>query len=144
MLRLPTAIAAALALSLLISAPAANADETWSSTFGRLVYEEDNGPLALLSYPSGEGYASGHVILEGLAGNISNRGLSVGMWFSNGGAGEPVCSYAVYSPYTGLPVWTWGRVAFQFTSPNWADSHFIGLYGYCGEDPELEWNGTHN
>ncbi len=135
------------ASALAVSAAPVAADETWTSDFGTLTYVDDlstHGPaVAILSYPAGSNYAAGFVSLDNVANNTDNRGRSVGYWWTHGNTGRR-CAQPFYDAYNDKTTHYYGQVVFTFTSPDWANSDFRGLYGECNDAPSLPWNGAHD
>ncbi|WP_084420540.1 hypothetical protein [Henriciella litoralis] len=124
-------LAGALALSI---APAAMADESWTTEIGRVVYDHDNAlGQAVLTFPIAGSAQRGITFINGLAGETQNRGVYFGAWIEPDGSGAPACDFAIMDPETGTPHRTWGRVQMIFVDPAFPSS-WVLRRGYCFDD----------
>ncbi len=125
------AFAALVALSL-----PAQADETWATTSGSVIYEVDIGDIAVLSFPGGAapqlvGADRARVLFPGLGGNFENRAIHDGYWVSQG---APICS-ANLTTAEGVTSQRWGRARIIFDRPAFPTG-FTLLLGACFDEPE--------
>jgi hypothetical protein len=71
----------------LIAAPA-QADESWTSSIGTIVYEAEVDGVAIFTYPLPDLEGGvGRLYFPGLAGNYDNRGTHPGYWIAPGDTG---------------------------------------------------------
>lgn len=100
-------------LAALMLASPAMADETWWSEWGQIIYEAERGEDAIFSFINFDGYVA-TLIIPGLAGNYTNRGVHDAYWL---GQGEPLCPASLSAP-DGTTSTQWGpaRVSFDFAA----------------------------
>lgn len=113
----------ALTLVALLASPAL-ADEVWDSTQGPVVYEEDTGGAAVLSFthPNGD---PAMLVIPGLAGNYQNRAVHQAFWIGQG----PGTCFASMSIGT-QPSHHWGQALISFDKPDFPTSFTLSL-GEC-------------
>ncbi len=71
----------ALAFGLLVTPTLALADEVWTSPqMGTIVYEADQGLVAILSMPGSHPGSNVYLYVEGMGGNYGNIGTYSGYW----------------------------------------------------------------
>lgn len=136
MTRFTTALSAA-ALALLPLA--ATADEAWNTHAGQIIYEQDLGSVAVLSFPyealfPGEvpEFAQGRasIYFPGLGGNFDNRSIHDGYWVVQG---APLCS-ASLTTANGITSQRWGRARVIFDRAAFPTDLTI-LIGGCLDEP---------
>lgn len=123
-----------LVLAYLVMAPAM-ADETWNTEYGLVIYEQDPGDVAILSYPVDRG-RRGTVYFPGLAGNYDNRSVHEGYWIEDG----PGPCMAEIVGADGRRSNNWGRVIIAFDLPAFPTS-WTALGGDCFDDPTIPLRG---
>lgn len=116
---------AAIVLAASSGTTAAVADEVWTSDMGEIVYLEDVGGAAILTFTTFDGTA-GELIVPGLAGNADMRGVHEGLWI---GTGEPICDTMMSRP-GGAPSAEWGQALVVFDKPAFPTS-FTVVMGWC-------------
>ena len=119
-------VAGALALSVGMAAGVAAADEVWTTDLGEIVYLEDLGGSAVLTFTTPDGNP-GEIIVPGLPGNADMRGIHEGYWI---GTGEPICETRMARP-GGPPSAEWGRAMVVFDKPAFPTS-FTLVMDWCG------------
>ncbi len=118
---------------------AAMADEQWTSDGKTVIYEAEEGNMAVLSYDGTTIY------LEGLAGVYEGRGTYTGVWMldempmTDDGAGNEVpvqgCDFAMLRPgKSGETTQYWGQVELTFIDPDYPGT-WIGYFGDCFDPP---------
>lgn len=102
------------ALALLaFGATSAQADEVWYSDIaGEVVYEQDMGPIAILSFDGDRG--RGHFYIDGLGGNYTNRGTFSGYWIDP--SSNDSCGGNLQGP-DGVSGNYWGQLIVYFDNP---------------------------
>jgi hypothetical protein len=111
----------------------ANADETWSTEIGTVVYESDlpNGQ-AVWSYPVEGSEWRGRAFIVGLAGAFEDRTGYTGYWMEAGSDdGKSGCEVEVRDPETENTSDVWGRIKIAFVD----DGTWVALRGDCFEEP---------
>lgn len=114
---------------------AATADEQWTSDGKTIIYELDEGDMAVLSVDGTTIY------IEGLAGVYQDRGTYGGIWMLDEApmveneAGELVpaegCGFSMLRPgKSGETSEYWGQVEITFIDANFP-SVWIGYFGDC-------------
>ncbi|MEM8740757.1 MAG: hypothetical protein AAGE13_04600 [Pseudomonadota bacterium] len=121
----------------------AQADETWTTDEGQLVWIETWGDLAGLEITNPNGTAV-HIVVDSLGQNHDDRGVSTGIWYAVGNLGLADCPYSLHNPITRSEATSWGRIRLTFTHPRWDRADFVGLIGQCNDTPEERFDGTHN
>lgn len=91
---------------------AAMADEVWTSDMGDIVYKAEENGAAIFSFVNVDAYP-GVLVIPGLAGNYSNRGVHEAYWV---GQGSGYCP-AFLSPPGGEATTNWGRALISFDRP---------------------------
>ncbi len=118
---------------------AAIADEQWTSNGKTIIYELDEGNMAVLSVDGTTLY------VEGLAGVSEDRGTYAGVWMLDEtpmietDAGEVVpaegCGFSMLRPgKSGEVSEYWGQVEITFIDANFP-SVWIGYFGDCFDPP---------
>ena len=106
--------AAALAIGVLFSPPAA-ADELWVLPSGnQLTYDRDVGNVAVLTYPAEQGLARGQIFVVGLGGQYEGRSRYQAYWVEADDAG-PVCAASIVDA-EGRTWRRWGLATVSFAS----------------------------
>lgn len=117
----------------------AQADEAWDTSAGQIIYEQDLGLVASLSFPyaavfPGEvpEFAQDRATLyfPGLGGNFDNRSIHDGYWIVQG---APSCS-ATLTAANGVSSQRWGRARVIFDEPAFPTDLTI-LIGTCMDEP---------
>ncbi len=129
-------ICTALALTTILGAWPALADEVWSSDLGEIVYEADSGEIAILSFSSPD-YGNGQLFVIGLGGNYDNRGEHEGFWISDGNGSCP----AELTGPDGQSSNNWGRVLIEFEEPGFPSAFDLEL-GNCFDEPNDSFQAT--
>ncbi len=124
----PKSCPAALAIAALLPFTAA-ADEVWTTPFGEVIYEQDMGDVAILSYPAGE-KMRGHAYFPGLGGNFDDRSVHWGYWIE---PREGPCGATMTGP-DGVSSTAWGRAVIIWDESGFP-SAFTGLGGECFGEP---------
>ena len=107
-----------------LSAPLA-ADETWDSDMGLIIYEAEENGAAIFSFVNVDAYP-GTLIIPGLAGNYSNRGVHEAFWLGSGAGNCP--AFLAWPGYEGTS--NWGQALISFDSPAFPTSFTVTL-GEC-------------
>ncbi|MEI4493253.1 hypothetical protein WAF00_21715 [Mameliella alba] len=113
----------ALSLAALLATPALG-DEVWDSAQGPVVYEEDTGGAAVLSFTHPNGYPA-RLVIPGLAGNYQDRAVHRAFWVGQG----PGTCFAAMS-LGGQPSHDWGEALISFDRPAFPTSFTLSL-GDC-------------
>lgn len=111
------------------------ADEVWDTDMGPIVYEAEEGGVAIFSFTNVDAYPA-TLIIPGLAGNYSNRGTHDAYWIGQG-TGE--CS-AFMSRNDVSESSQWGRAQLVFDRPGYPTSVTVVL-GFCEEEPTIVLRG---
>lgn len=123
----------ALALAAGLAALPALADEVWSSEIGEIIYEDDIGEYAVLSFPGDGGEVRYLAFIEGLGLNYDDRGRHDGYWTGPSGDGFVSCPVSI-TDHTGESTDNWGRVEMIFLDTGFP-SAFIAQRGACFDPP---------
>ena len=107
-----------------LSAPLA-ADETWDSDMGLIIYEAEENGAAIFSFVNVDAYP-GTLIIPGLAGNYSNRGVHEAFWLGSG-AGNCL-AFLAWPGYEATS--NWGQALISFDGPAFPTSFTVTL-GEC-------------
>jgi hypothetical protein len=111
----------------LIAAPA-QADESWTSSIGTIVYEAEVDGVAIFTYPLPDLEGGvGRLYFPGLAGNYDNRGTHPGYWIAPGDTGG--CS-AKITGADGMTSNDWGSLLLVFHEPGYPASWTL-VSGTC-------------
>ena len=127
-----------LLLATLLLPSAALADEVWDTDAGQVIYEADEGDVAILSYDTG-GTERGHLYFPGLGGNFDDRGVHTGYWIAPGGEGES-CG-ATLKGVNDIESMYWGRATLVFHEAAFPSAWTL-LTGSCFGEPEASIVGT--
>ncbi|HID67322.1 MAG TPA: hypothetical protein EYP31_03465 [Roseibacterium sp.] len=131
--------AAALSAALCALPLTATADEAWDTIAGQIVYEQDLGTVAVLSFPydalfPGEvpdlAQQRGTLYFPGLGGNSDRRAIHDGYWIVQG---APLCS-ASLTTADGTSSQRWGRARVIFDRAAFPTDLTI-LIGGCMDEP---------
>ena len=115
--------------SLLFLAAPALADEMWAATGGGMViYEQDAGDTAILSFPKGA--ASARLYIPGLVGKLDSRDVHQAYWI---GAPEGTCGATLTGP-DGWAGSDWGLATVAFDAAGFP-SGFTATLGSCTSAP---------
>jgi len=121
----------AAAAVLVASATTAQADEVWNSDIaGMVVYEQDMGRTAILSFEGDRG--RGHFYIDGLGGNYSNRGTFSGYWIDP--SSDDSCGGNLQGP-DGVSSNYWGQVVMYFDNPGFPSGWSMEV-GECFGPPQ--------
>jgi len=123
-----------LVLACLVVVPAM-ADETWDTEYGLVIYEQDLGDVAILSYPVDKG-RRGSVYFPGLAGNYDNRSVHEGYWIEDGPGS---CMVEIVGA-DGRRSNNWGRAIIAFDKPAFPTG-WTALGGDCFGAPDMPLRG---
>lgn len=115
-------VAAALAALLPLTAAA---DEVWTSDMGKIIYDSEVGDAAIFTFTNVDAYPA-TLVIPGLAGNYSDRGVHEAYWVGEG-AGD--CAGFRAAP-NGTGSAQWGRALVAFDKPAFPTS-FTLLLGFC-------------
>lgn len=119
----------------------ATADEAWDTPAGQIIYQQDLGLMAVLSFPYAAAYpgqvpefAQGDatVYFPGLGGNFDNRSIHDGYWIIQG---APACS-ATLTTANGVSSQRWGRAQVIFDRAAFPTSLTL-LVGSCMDEPTV-------
>ncbi len=121
-----------LALAAALLATPTLADEVWTSEMGDIVYQSERSNAAILSFTNLDAY-EGTLVIPGLAGNFSNRGVHEGYWLGTG-AGD--CPAFMSMPGSDEATTNWGRATIIFDEAAFPTS-FTLMLGWCFEDPRV-------
>ncbi|MCT4559219.1 MAG: hypothetical protein N4A61_14310 [Pelagimonas sp.] len=102
----------ALTVALGLGATMAQADESWMSDMGRLIYQSEENGAAIFSFTNVDAYPA-ELIIPGLAGNYDNRGVHEAYWI---GQGAGTCPAFMARP-GGQSTTNWGRALISFDRP---------------------------
>lgn len=119
-------VAAGLALQ--GAASQATADEQWYSNYGDVVYEEDYGALAVLSFPGSHPGRPSFLYIDGLGGNYHNRGTFDGLWLAQE---EGYCDPILGD--NGAESTHWGLATVTFDYSGYPSGFEAALYDCYGE-----------
>ena len=117
----------------LLGAPAAQADETWSTEEYDVVYQEDRNQTAIWTY--GE---DGVIFIDGLAGVYTERGTYKGYWVQETSSRR--CD-TFREGADGEPTYHWGGIEIEFIDPDFP-SRWQAQISLCDQDPVITLNGT--
>ena len=115
-------------------APKVVADEVWRTEEFNVIYLEDRGQTAIWEYGDGVGY----VLLDGLAGEYTDRGTYTGYWVQKSSSRR--CD-TFREDVTGLPTYHWGNVEVEFIDKDFPSRWTLKL-GICDQASPIELNGT--
>jgi hypothetical protein len=119
-------------LTLSAKVPPARADEVWVSDYGKVVYQADRGKTAIWTYGNG---SLGTLFIEGLAGQIKERGTYYGYWSQS--SSKIRCS-TYREGRDGKRTYYWGNLRIKFLDPEFP-SRWTAEIGYCNQLPNLPW-----
>ena len=106
----------------------ATADEQWYSNYGDVIYEEDYGALAVLSFPGSHPGRPSFLYIDGLGGNYDNRGTFNGVWLAQE---EGPCGPMLGD--NGAESTLWGRATVTFDYSGYPSGFEAALYDCHGE-----------
>ena len=127
-----------LPIAFLLLPGAAIADEVWDTVAGQVIYEADEGDVAILSYDTGS-EERGYLYFPGLGGNFEDRGVHKGYWIAPGGEGTS-CG-ATLTGINDATSMYWGRATIIFHAPGFPTGWTL-LTGSCFGEPEAAIVGT--
>lgn len=119
----------------------ATADEVWDTPAGEVIYEQDLGVMAILSFPYAAAFPGqvpefaqerGTLYFPGLGGNFDDRSIHEGYWLV---PGSPSCSVSI-SAADGQSSQRWGRATVIFDRAAFPTSMTV-LVGSCFDDPSV-------
>lgn len=115
-------------LALSVATTQALADEQWYSNYGDVIYQEDYGSLAVLSFPGSHPGRPSFLYVVGLGGNYDNRGQFDGAWLAQeeGDCGQMLGDNGVESSL-------WGRATVTFRNSGYPSSFNADLFDCHGE-----------
>ncbi len=111
--------------ALLLATPAV-ADEVWTSDMGQVVYQTEENGAAILSFTNVDAYPA-TLVIPGLAGNYSDRGVHDAYWI---GEGAGYCDAFLTIPGRDQPSTNWGRAVVSFDQPSFPTG-FTMTMGDC-------------
>ncbi len=111
--------------ALLLATPAV-ADEVWTSDMGQVVYQTEENGAAILSFTNVDAYPA-TLVIPGLAGNYSDRGVHDAYWI---GQGAGYCDAFLTIPGSDQPSTNWGRAVVSFDQPSFPTGFTMTL-GDC-------------
>lgn len=111
--------------ALLLATPAV-ADEVWTSDMGQIVYQTEENGAAHFSFTNVDAYPA-TLVIPGLAGNYSDRGVHDAYWI---GEGAGYCDAFLTIPGSDLPSTNWGRAVVSFDQPSFPTGFTMTL-GDC-------------
>ncbi len=114
--------------ALLLATPAV-ADESWTSVWGDIIYEDERHGDAIFSFVNFDGYVA-TLVIPGLAGNYSNRGMHDAYWL---GQGSQVCNGFLSSP-DGITSGQYGQALVVFDHAAFPTGFTLEL-GECFDPP---------
>ena len=121
---MPRFLSFALVVLVLAPLPAA-ADEAWTSKHGKIVYQSERDGAALLYFDHPDG-SQAMLVVPGLAGNYTDRGVHEAYWV---GTGEGTCD-ALLAITKGHGAHHWGRARIAFDKPAFP-TDFTMMLGDC-------------
>lgn len=125
MLRSALSVSAALLVTAVPVAPAL-ADEVWTTDMGEVVYEDEQNGAAIFSFTNVDAYPA-TLVIPGLAGNYSQRGVHQAYWI---GTGAGYCDAFLGMPGGREASSNWGRAVVSFDGPAFPTSFTMTL-GDC-------------
>lgn len=111
-----------------------HADEVWDTEEYQVIYQEDREDTAVWTYGDGRGA----IFIEGLAGEINNRGSYNGYWV------QESSSLRCETPKENIDgelSYHWGRFDITFTKPDFP-STWQAKFGVCDRPTTITLNGT--
>lgn len=127
-----------LPIALLLLPSDVMADEVWDTSSGQVIYEADEGDVAILSYDTG-GAERGYLYFPGLGGNFEDRGVFNGYWIAPGGGGES-CG-ATLTGVNDVASTYWGRAMIVFHESGFPSGWTL-MTGPCFAEPAAPVVGT--
>ena len=107
-----------------LSAPLV-ADETWDSDMGLIIYEAEENGAAIFSFVNVDAYPA-TLVIPGLAGNYSNRGVHEAFWLGSGAGNCP--AFLAWPGYEATS--NWGQALISLDGPAFPTSFTVTL-GEC-------------
>ena len=113
-----------------LSAAPAQADDTWKTDFGQVMWEKDYAGGAVFRVETGKGKFA-RFYIEGLRADDTERGHFNGYWINT--ADDDMCSASLTGP-DGATSRTWGRLSLTFVDKAFP-SQWVMLTGDCMAEP---------